>query len=82
MHLLCGDCEQRFSARGESEVLRHVAAKIAKKPVPLLDILTPLVVREQDDTLKSYCGTDANLHMDDFAYFALSMAWRSTQAAG
>lgn len=32
-YLLCGDCEQRFSDHGESEVLSHVAAKLVpKKP--------------------------------------------------
>ena len=33
---------------------------------------------EADATIKTYSGTEANLKMDDFAYFGLSMAWRST----
>ena len=78
MPLLCFECEQRFSAQGESEVLRHIAGKIANKPSPLLAKLSPLTVQEEDGTLKSYCGGDAGLNMDMFAYFALSMAWRST----
>lgn len=78
MPLLCFECEQRFSAQGESEVLRHIAGKIANKPSPLLAKLSPLTVREEDETLKSYCGAEAGLKMDMFAYFALSMAWRST----
>jgi hypothetical protein len=79
-YLLCSDCEQRFSRLGESEVLGHIAGKIADKPNPLVLKLTPLTVLEEDDTLKSYCGTDASLNMDRFAYFALSMIWRGTHS--
>ncbi len=78
--LLCFDCEQRFSQKGESEVLGHIAGKIANKPSPLLAKLNLLVVKEEDETLKSYCGADAGLNMDMFAYFALSIAWRSTHS--
>lgn len=53
--LLCLDCEQRFSKYGESEVLRHVAAKIADRPGPLLQMLERLQAREEDSSLKSYC---------------------------
>jgi hypothetical protein len=35
---------------------------------------------EEDETLKSYCGTEAGLNMDKFAYFALSIVWRSTHS--
>jgi hypothetical protein len=76
--LLCFECEQRFSEMGESEVLRHIAGKIANKPSPLLAKLSPLTVKEEDVTLKSYCGAEAGLNMDMFAYFALSIAWRAT----
>lgn len=78
--LLCSDCEQRFSQYGESEVLRHIAGKIANKPSLLVPKLEQLTALEQDETLKSYCGSDAGLNMDMFAYFALSMAWRSTHS--
>jgi hypothetical protein len=78
--LLCYECEQRFSKNGESEVLRHIAGKIAKRPIPLLEKLAPLVAKEEDETLKSYCGAEAGLNMDMFAYFALSIAWRSTHS--
>jgi len=78
--LLCFECEQRFSRNGESEVLRHIAGKIANKPSPLLAKLAPLKVQEEDKTLESYCGGEAGLDMDTFAYFALSMAWRSTHS--
>ena len=76
--LLCFKSEQRFSQRGESEVLGQIAGKIANKPSPLLAKLGPLTVREEDETLRSYCGAEAGLNMDMFAYFALSIAWRST----
>jgi hypothetical protein len=76
MPLLCGVCEERFNKRGESEVLRHLAAKIANKPSPLVPKLDALTARYQDETMKSYCGSDAGLNMDMFAYFGLSMAWR------
>jgi len=78
--LLCYECEQRFSRNGESEVLRHIAGKIANKSNPLLAKLAPLTVKEEDETLKSYCGTEAGLNVDMFAYFALSIAWRSTHS--
>lgn len=78
--LLCFSCEQRFSQNGESEVLGHIAGKIANKPKPLLAKLERLTVKEEDESLKSYCGTEAGLNMDRFAYFALSIAWRSTHS--
>ena len=80
MPLLCAVCEERFNKRGESEVLRHIAGKTANKLNPIVKELEPLPVREEDHTLKSYCGTDAGLNMDMFAYFALSMAWRGTHS--
>jgi len=48
--LLCFECEQRFSKNGESEVLRHIAGKIANKPSPLFAKVAPLNVREEDDS--------------------------------
>jgi hypothetical protein len=78
--LLCFECEQRFSKNGESEVLGHIAGKIANRPSPLLAKLKPLTVKEEDETLKSYCGSEAGLNMDMFAYFALSIVWRSTHS--
>jgi hypothetical protein len=47
------DCEERFNKRGESEVLRHIAGKIANKLNPILSKLKPLSVDEEDHTLKS-----------------------------
>jgi hypothetical protein len=79
-YFLCYLCEQRFSQRGESEVLRHIAGKIANKPNPLVAKLTPLAPQEEGDKLKSYCGSDAGLNMDMFAYFALSIIWRGTHS--
>lgn len=78
--LLCFECEKRFNKKGESEVLRHIAGKIANKTNPIVTKLEPLTVREEDETLKSYCGAEAGLNMDMFAYFALSMAWRGTHS--
>jgi len=68
------------SKNGESEVLRHVAGKIANKPSPLVAKLQHLKTVEEDETLKSYCGTEAGLKMDMFAYFALSIIWRATHS--
>src|ERR1017187_127569 len=62
--LLCFNCEQRFSQRGESEVLGHIAGKIANRPSPLLAKLGHLTAKEEDETLKSCCGTEAGLNMD------------------
>jgi len=46
-HLLCHECEQRFSENGESEVLRHIAGKIANKANPLLRKLAPVTVKRR-----------------------------------
>lgn len=75
-YLLCSECEQRFDQRGESEVLRAIAAK-AGKTFPLHERLsenkTFLVKTEE---LTYFSGPSVGLDMDQFAYFALSVAWR------
>jgi hypothetical protein len=75
-YLLCSECEQRFGQRGESEVLRAIAAK-AGKAFPLHERLSEgegFLVKTED--LTYFSGPSVGLDMDHFAYFALSVAWR------
>ena len=75
--LLCSDCEIRFDRNGESEVLRHIAPKSVKR-FPLHEKLRLALPREmEDDSLSRFAGYDIGLDMDKFAYFTLSVVWRS-----
>ena len=73
--LLCRECEQRFSRNGESEVLRHVAAK-SRKRFPLRDKMSIAHAREEYPDIQRFAGYDFGLDMDKFAYFMLSILWR------
>ncbi len=73
--LLCWSCEQRFARSGESEVLRHIAAK-SRKRFPLHEKLRLAYPREDHPDLKRFVGYDLGLDMDKFAYFMLSVVWR------
>ena len=74
--LLCPVCEGRFNENGETEVLRHIAAKIAKKRFPLHDKMRVAYPRETFPDIQRFAGYDFGLDMDKFAYFALSIVWR------
>lgn len=74
--LLCFECEQRFSAMGESEVLGQIASKIAKKAFPLHERLLSEQPREEYPDVRLYNGVDVKLDTDKFAYFMLSLVWR------
>jgi hypothetical protein len=80
-HLLCADCELRFSKNGESEVLRLVAAKLVpRKPqeFPLLERLTATEPFHDADGLRAYSAATVGIDTEKFAYFALSLAWRAS----
>jgi len=75
-YLLCSECEDRFSQRGESEVLRAIAAK-AGKAFPLHERLSESGdFLGKTEELTYFSGPSVGLDMDQFAYFALSVAWR------
>lgn len=75
--LLCTECEKRFDQNGESEVLRYIAPKSVKR-FPLHERLHLALPREvEDDSVSRFAGDDVGLNMDKFAYFALSVVWRS-----
>jgi hypothetical protein len=73
--LLCDECEGLFDSMGESEVLRHIAAK-SSKYFPLHEKLRLALPREEWPDVARFSGQDIGVDMDKFAYFALSIVWR------
>ena len=73
--LLCDKCEMLFNQNGESEVLRHIAAKSFKR-FPLHERLRLALAREERYDISRFSGVDVGIDMDKFAYFALSIVWR------
>ena len=75
-HLLCFDCEQRFSKLGESWVLGNMARATS---FPLQDMLIkakPLGI-SPDQTFACYSAAAIpGIDMDALIYFALSIFWR------
>ncbi|MGK3966352.1 hypothetical protein WMF38_19475 [Sorangium sp. So ce118] len=69
-HLLCSDCEQRFSRR-EDYVSRLVYQKDGC--APLLGMLDPEIRLPPTPRL---CGA-SRLHLDDIGYFCVSIYWRA-----
>ena len=74
--LLCSSCEQLLEQNGESEVLRWIAPK-KRRSFPLSDVLRVALPRECSPDLDRFSGDDLGIDMDKFAYFALSVVWRS-----
>jgi hypothetical protein len=75
-HLLCFDCEQRFSRNGEDEVLRHISPKLVLKRFPLADRMKVAWPRDNDPTAPRFAAQDFDIDSNKFAYFALSLIWR------
>ena len=73
-HLLCGDCEQRFSSRGESLVMRLVQRK---NEFPLLDRLRLAIPFSVEPNVNAFSGSGIGVDTEALAYFALSVLWRS-----
>ena len=77
-YLLCDECEGRFSKRGESPVLSWIEPNKTGEPLPVLARLEGVerlttVLNEFD----VYPCSMLSLDPEPFAYFALSLAWRS-----
>jgi hypothetical protein len=73
-HLLCRDCEQRFSSKGEDAAMRLVQKKDS---FPLLDQLRLSWPEEKDGPVEVYSGRLAGIETGKLAYYALSVMWRS-----
>src|SRR5258708_1146119 len=77
-HLLCRECEARFSVNGEDEVLKHVAPKYVLKALPLAERMRVAWARDNNPSAPRHDGRDFGIDTDKFAYFALSIVWRRT----
>jgi hypothetical protein len=77
-HLLCRECETRFSVNGEDEVLKHVAPKYVVKALPLAERMRVAWARDNDPSAPRHDARDFGINTDKFAYFALSIVWRRT----
>jgi len=73
-HLLCGDCEQRFSNHGESLIMRLVQRSTE---FALLDRLKLAVPFSVEPNVVAFSGSGAGVDTEQLAYFALSVLWRS-----
>src|SRR5207244_10190813 len=74
-YLLCGECERRFSEKGESHVLKVIAAKSMKR-FPLHDLMRVAYPRESDASVSRFHPSDFNLDIDQFVYFTMTVVWR------
>src|SRR5580704_8172965 len=73
-HLLCGDCEQRFSRHGESLIMRLVQRKTE---FALLDRLNVAMPFQEEPALSAYSGSAIGVDTEQLAYYCLSVLWRS-----
>lgn len=76
-HLLCRDCEQAFSKKGEDYVIRLLAQ--GQNNFPLLELLKAVkpLGRGQSGSLV-FSGSQVGIDTDKLAYYALSMFWRAS----
>lgn len=72
--LLCGQCEEIFSTRGESWVMKHIYR--GNDEWKLRDILAPSIRLREGDRFPAASIPGANY--DALTYFAASMFWRAT----
>jgi len=75
-HLLCSDCEQTFSKRGEDYSLDMV---FRTDRFSLLDKIRLAVPFSLSGETPMYSGTQLGIKTHKLAYFALSLAWRGAQ---
>lgn len=73
-HLLCGDCEIRFSQLGENPVIPLVQHETN---FPLLDLMNVAMSWRNHVNVTTYSGLDMGVDTGALAYFALSVLWRS-----
>lgn len=79
-HLLCQDCEGRFSKHGEDYTMRMIQGK-KKEDFRLLNFINLgralQLPRARGVPYVGYPGRELGIDTDKLAYFALSIAWRS-----
>jgi hypothetical protein len=73
-YLLCDDCEQLLSARGESHVLNVLRPR--DKVFSLNDRMQVAWSRDGDPSCPRFDARDFDLDMDQFAHFAMGIVWR------
>jgi hypothetical protein len=73
-HLLCSECECRFSRLGEDWVMRQVWNG---KQFPLLERLNVAVETRCTADMLIYSGSSIGIDTEKLAYFALSVLWRA-----
>ena len=73
-HLLCDDCEQRFSTYGEEPVMKLVQRE---KDFRLLDLMNVAMSWRNNLNVTTYSGLDMGINTEELAYYALSVVWRS-----
>ena len=74
LHLLCDECEQLFSRRGEAPTMRLVQRDTG---FALLDRLNVAIPFKEEPNLAAYSGSAIGIDTEPLAYFALSLLWRS-----
>lgn len=75
-HLLCGECERRFSENGERHALSFLQRK-AEADFRLLNWLNLAEPIWADADLAAFSGSAIGVDTERLAYFALSVLWRS-----
>lgn len=75
-HLLCHDCEQRFSKRGEAWVMSHCWRSVEEFRIQQILLKSNPII--ENDALKVYAGSAVpELDMDKLVYFGASVFWRA-----
>lgn len=78
-HLLCRDCEQRFSTQGENWVLRNCLKKDRSFPLAtLLRSRTPDLSSDTTTTRVYYASAIPEINVAALSYFAASIFWRGS----
>lgn len=75
-HLLCSDCEQRFSKRGEDWTIRNCWH--SPDDFPLHEALTASKAIAETTGVRVYLARDVpELKIENFVYFGASVFWRA-----
>jgi len=73
-HLLCRDCEQRFSSEGEDAAMRLVQREDSFSLFERLRLSWP---EEKTGAVEVYSGRLAGIETGKLAYYALSVMWKA-----
>ena len=72
-YVLCWDCEQRFTTKGEDYVMGMVNRKNGFR---MMELIRANPMRRVEGDYSVYRATDMRIDTDRLAYFALSVIWR------